>query len=464
MDAVSKRVTAGIYTRISLDAGGEALGVERQAKLCRELAKKKGWQVVETYQDNDQSASTDKARPEYSRMLADIAAGRINGVVVYAIDRLTRRPIELEHFIELVEKHGVQLANIAGDIQLDTPMGQAQARMMGLVARLEAQNIGRRVRDQKEQRAFKGIPHKGRHRLFGYDENWTPVEPEAAFIKEAFKRRARGESSTSIANDFTVRGIKTVGGRDWTSGTLTKTLTRHVYAGKVTFKGEVVADSIYPALVDIETFNAAQANLANDSGGTNTRRYLLSGILVCGHCTTAMKGNPSNQMYRCSTTYGGCGKLSVRIALADKWVTWAAMQRANMTPKKAEPVRDFAAEIAAAEAERAKLQADYRAGVYELPEVRPLIEAQRQLLREATTAQARAVPRLNYATQKYMDYGRMNLSQKRAFITAHVTNVVVGPAVSRGHQPFDPSRFECLYPDGTTETIEHPGEEPQFED
>jgi hypothetical protein len=116
-----------------------------------------------------------------------------------------------------------------------------------------------------------------------------------------------------------------------------------------------------------------------------------------------MKGNPSNKMYRCSTTYGGCGRLSVRIALADHWVKWAAMQRANMKPSRSPDPRDYDAEMAAADDEIARVQADYREGIYTLTEAKPLLEAQRQAKREAAKAKARAIPRLNYATQKYLD-------------------------------------------------------------
>ncbi|MFD0807675.1 recombinase family protein [Nocardioides caeni] len=309
---------------------------------------------------------------------------------------------------------------------------------------------------------MQGIPHKGRHRLYGYDSDWQTKPDEAAIVREMFQRRARGESTTSIARDLTTRGVKTVSGRDWTSGVLGETLTKHVYAGKVTFKGEVVADSIYPALVDLDTFNAAQSNLANDSAGTNTRRYLLSGILRCEHCLSPMKGNPSNQMYRCSTTYGGCGRLSVRITLADHWVTWAAMQRANLTPKRQSPTRDYDAEIAAADAAVLKIQADYRAGIYTLAEAKPLLDAERTKAREAAQSKARAAPRTNFATQKYLDYHRMNLAQQRAFISSHITGVVVGPAVSKGNQPFDPSRFLCEYPDGTKERLERPVDDPEW--
>lgn len=459
---MAEDVTAGIYTRLSLDRTGEGLAVQRQESACRDVAQTRGWTVAGVYEDNDTSATSGKARPEYERLLADLNSGRINAVVVYAWDRLARRMTDLVAFIELQKRLGFEVAQVTGDVDLSTAAGRQTAYILGSVAQGEAERLGERVSAQKAQRALRGIPHKGRHRLFGYDNDWQPVPEEAAIVSEMFLRRARGESTTSIARDLTTRGVKTVSGRDWTSGVLGETLTKHVYAGKVSFKGEVVADSIYPALVDLDTFNAAQSNLANDSAGTNTRRYLLSGILHCGHCATAMKGNPTNQMYRCSTTYGGCGRLSVRIALADHWVTWAAMQRANLTPKRQAPTRDYDAEIAAADTEVAKIQADYRAGVYTLAEAKPLIDVERTKAREAAQAKARAMPRTNFATQKYLDYHRMNLSQQRAFISSHITGVVVGPAVSKGNQPFDPSRFLCEYPDGTSERLERPVDDPEW--
>lgn len=457
---------AGIYVRISLDVAGEGKGVDRQEELCRPLVERKGWTVAEVYRDNDVSASKDRERPEYARMLADIEAGRIGAVAVYAIDRLTRKPVELEHFIDLVERHGTQLANVAGDVQLDTVQGRLTARIMGSVARAEAENIGKRVRDQKRQRAASGIPHKGRHRLYGYTgrekqpdgswvgTDWEVIPDEAANIREAFTRRASGESTTAIARDFTARGIKTVSGRDWTSGVLGETLTKHVYYGKVTFKGEVIADSIFPALVDEDTWLAAQANLANDSAGTNTRRYLLSGILKCRHCLSPMKGNPSNKMYRCSTTYGGCGRLSVRIELADRWIGFSALDWAkSYRSAPPMPTRDYKAEEASLRADRTKWQDGYQAGLYTLAEAQGPIRELDAKIKAVVKDAVQSKPRMNAVTKRVMDYQKMNLAQKRAFISEQITDVVVGPALSRGNQRFNPARFEVHYTDGTIVTL-----------
>lgn len=447
-------VTAGIYTRLSLDKHGSGLAVQRQEDACRTLAESRSWNVAEVYTDNDVSASSGKPRPEYQRLLANLESGKIDAVVVYAWDRLARRMSDLVAFIDLQKRIGFDVAQVTGDVDLSSAAGRQTAYILGSVAQGEAERLGERVAAQKAQRAARGIPHKGRHRLYGYDENWNVIEPEAAIIREAFKRRAAGESTSSICRDFTSRGVKTVSGKDWKSGTLSVTLTKDVYAGWVTLKGQRVSESIYPALIDDETFQAAQANLSNDSAGTNTRKYLLSGILLCRHCLSPMKGNPSNQMYRCSTTYGGCGRLSIRIELADKWVAWAAIQKSFETPTQTEPVRDFDSEIASLDADIKKTQEAFEANIYTLKEAQSRINQYRASIAEVSKEKAKARPRMPYASQRHFDYRSMNLSQKRAFISSHIANVIVGPSLSRGNQPFDPRRLEAHYTDGRVETIE----------
>lgn len=97
-----------IYARISSDQEGTGLGVQRQIGDCKNLAERLGWAVADTYVDNDLSASYGKRRPEYERMLADIADGSRDGVLIYHVDRLTRRPIELEQFLDVVNQAKVR--------------------------------------------------------------------------------------------------------------------------------------------------------------------------------------------------------------------------------------------------------------------------------------------------------------------------------------------------------------------
>lgn len=140
---------AAIYTRISSDSG-TALGVGRQEHDCRALAVQREWSVAGVYTDNDISASTARPRPAYKRMLGDLAEGLFEAVIVWDLDRLHRRPIELEEFLDLADRHKIALASVGGDVDLSTPQGRMIARIKGAVARQEIEHSRRLRRKQLE--------------------------------------------------------------------------------------------------------------------------------------------------------------------------------------------------------------------------------------------------------------------------------------------------------------------------
>ena len=166
---------AAIYVRISQDRTGAGLGVERQADDCQQLCEAKSWKVVEVYVDNDVSAFSGKRRPEWERLLADIAAGEIDAVVGWHVDRLTRSPRELEDVIDLAERHGLELATVTGDIDLGTVSGRTFARMLGVMARNESEHKSERQRRANEQSAAAGKVHGGGMRPFGYAQDRRTV-------------------------------------------------------------------------------------------------------------------------------------------------------------------------------------------------------------------------------------------------------------------------------------------------
>lgn len=100
---------AAVYLRQSFDPNDDRLAITRQREDCLAVCAARGWTPVE-YTDNDTSASTGKPRPAYQRMLADIRAGKVGAVVAWDLDRLHRRPIELEEFIDLADEHRIALA------------------------------------------------------------------------------------------------------------------------------------------------------------------------------------------------------------------------------------------------------------------------------------------------------------------------------------------------------------------
>ena len=118
------RFVLGSMRGFRLIVRARRLGCSGSWRTARRLAERKGWEVVERYVDDDVSAWSGKGRPEYTRCLDDLAAGVIDGLLVYDLDRLHRQPRELEAFIDLC--HRLRLTNVtsvSGDIDLTRPGG-----------------------------------------------------------------------------------------------------------------------------------------------------------------------------------------------------------------------------------------------------------------------------------------------------------------------------------------------------
>jgi DNA invertase Pin-like site-specific DNA recombinase len=311
---------AAVYCRISLDKNGEGLGVKRQEDLCRQLAAEKGWPVADIYADNDVSAFNGAVRAEYRRMLADLEAGVCDAVLCVDLDRLTRRPAELEHFMELADRRKIALANVSGDTDLSTSDGRFKARIMGAVARQESEKKGERVAREAEQAARRGIP-RGR-RAFGYEaDRVTICEDEARLVREAAARVLAGESVPAVARDWNARRIPTAQGAPagWSSATVAGILRNPRIAGQRAYKGEVVAAGQWQPIIDRATWEAVQGKIRRAARVGRPSTHLLSGIARCGRCGGPLwtswkhRGGKRQARYACVKGPGkpGCGGVTV---------------------------------------------------------------------------------------------------------------------------------------------------------
>ncbi len=148
-------------------------------------------------------------------MLADLERRHRDGVIVYDLDRLTRKPIELEGFIDLAERLAVSLANVSGDVDLTTSNGRMLARFVGAIARQEAERISEPVRRANQQKAASGAPGIGGTRPFGYQDDRVTLHPEeAAEIRLAASRLLAGESLGTVLRDWNERGVRPTADRN----------------------------------------------------------------------------------------------------------------------------------------------------------------------------------------------------------------------------------------------------------
>src|ERR1700681_491160 len=224
--APTATVRAAIYARISQDTEGKSLGVQRQAKECRELARRRGWQVVDVYEDNDLSAYSGKVRPAYQRLLEDIRAGAVNAVVTWHPDRLHRSTRELLDFIDVVHPMGCTVETVqAGDLNLFTASGEAVAVTLSAWSRYESRQKSDRLKAKHRELAAAGKDGGG-GRPFGYEDDRMTVRlDEAILIREAADRILAGEGIRSICRDWTARGVKTVKGGAWNPHVVRRMLT-----------------------------------------------------------------------------------------------------------------------------------------------------------------------------------------------------------------------------------------------
>jgi len=304
---------AAVYARISQDRDGNQLGVTRQREDCQAYAARRGWTVTEVYIDNDVSASSGKRRPAYSRMLVDVEAGKLDAVVVWALDRLHRRPIELERFIDLADRHRLALGSVGGDVDLSTSGGKLHARIMGDVARHEIDSKSERQARATQQAAQDGRPGGG-PRPFGYRADGIEVDPvEAREVSEAFQSLLAGTPLRGIVRDLNRRGVRTSRGNQWTATQVRAMLLRARNAGLRVHKGEVIGQASWPALVDEQTWGATVAMLSDPARKTlvgRATRWMLSSLARCGVCgesvntagaTRARVDGSRDTVYRCRT-------------------------------------------------------------------------------------------------------------------------------------------------------------------
>jgi DNA invertase Pin-like site-specific DNA recombinase len=324
-------ITAGVYLRISSDPKDKKLGIARQREDCLKLCAEKGWEPVE-YVDNDISAASGKTRPAYERMLADIESAALGAVVAWDLDRLHRRPIELERFMTLADTHRIALATVSGDVDLSTPQGRLIARLKGDVAAHEIEQMKARMLRAARQKAESGKPQW--KRAFGYlpdtrrkddDDGTRKVNPaQRKLVNKAYSMilaQAKLSEICALFNDANAYGL---GGKPWTPSTVSLFLRSPRNAGLRDHNGQIVLDDhgepvkgTWPPLVSVDTWRAAQTVLNAPSrapGPKTVRQHKLTGILRCGKpgCGGHLSGMQTIDNKRITYACKTCRGVSVR--------------------------------------------------------------------------------------------------------------------------------------------------------
>lgn len=468
---MGKVVAAAVYARISSDVEGRGLGVARQLEDCRKLAGSRGWVVAEEYVDNDVSAYSGKPRPAYARMVEDVRSGLRDGVIVYNLDRLHRRPAELEDFVALCESAGVRdVATVTADIDLGNDDGLFMARIFAAFAAKESGRRSARVRRKNEQSAQAGVPHGGGDRRpFGYAaDRMTVIESEAAVIRTLCERFVAGESLRSLTTWLKDEGVPTVGGGQWRSQAVRQMLMSPRIAGLRSYHGQVVGEAAWPAIITAtwreRVLGALEARKA--TGRRAPRKYLLTGLARCGRCGHVLYSQARYDRatrtgrYLClrGPDHGGCGKLSVVSAPLEELITEAVLTRLD-SPELAAAlsgkasadsvVRELGEQLAATRARLDELAALYAAGqvsarewmIARNPIQDKIADVERQLATATSTTALGGL--VGNAGQLRDSWQGLSLDRRQAILRAVLDQVVIAPA---RHSPsFDMARVNPIW-------------------
>ncbi|WP_406286713.1 recombinase family protein [Streptomyces sp. NBC_00209] len=458
---MSKPKHVGIYVRISKDRKGEELGIQRQEKACRELCARMGWGVFQVYPENDVSASTTskRRRPQYAQMIRDARDGLIDGIVVYSIDRLTRRISELTHFLDEQKEHGFAFATTEGE-DTATANGRMILTIKGAVAQQETERMSERINNSLLQRREQGKPHAGGKRQFGFKEGarFREVDEHEAELIGAGYRMLIGPTPGTpgdVARYWNSQGSTTPHGGAWTIQSVKRVYRSERTGGIVTYKGQDIGDSVYGAPLTRKEWQNAQALLNGRATpaaqGAGKRKHVYSGFLRCGYCGSVMRvqwATIQGRTFRRTLCHSGqrgmngrlgCGKVSRKYEWIEERLNEmieSALSRPSEREEE-EPARNLTKEISLLESRVQALRSRWKDGRMDDEDYFDALTHLRADLRtlhtrEATTAVRRSRTQADPLTV-WGDDRPENLERRRAIVATVIDHVDVF-SIGRGRR------------------------------
>nr|WP_302667024.1 recombinase family protein [uncultured Agathobaculum sp.] len=273
-----------LYLRVSTEAqADEGYSLAAQAEKLEAYCRMKGIAAFQRYVDGGFSGSN-LTRPAITELVETIRAGRVERVVVYKLDRLSRSQKDTLYLIEDVFlPHGVDFVSINENIDTGSPYGRAMIGILSAFAQLERENIFLRTRMGMVERVKQGFWPGGGKIPFGYDydadKGILVPNSDADTVREIYARYLEGKSTGRIAREL---GLKY-------EHLVRQILLRESNTGVIVYRGECYSGRHEP-LVDKQTFERVKRRLLrSDKPRAAASNKLLTGLLVCGHCGAKMR-------------------------------------------------------------------------------------------------------------------------------------------------------------------------------
>ncbi len=324
-------IRCAIYTRKSSEEGLEqefnSLDAQREsAEAFITSQKAEGWVRLSDRYDDGGYTGGNMERPALKRLMTEIDAGKIDCVVVYKVDRLSRSLLDFARMMEAFDKHNVSFVSVTQQFNTATSMGRLVLNVLLSFAQFEREIIGERIRDKKAAQARKG-KWTGGVPVLGYDVDRSGPSPhlvvnakEATHVREIFRMYLQEASLLPVVKELARRGWvnkrritkkgKHVGGRPFDKPTLHDLLTNPIYTGKKHYRDELHAGE-HEAIIEQALYDRVQQQLKHNgrTGGVEVRnKYgaLLRGLLRCKNCGAAMTHCFCTKHKRISYRYYRC--------------------------------------------------------------------------------------------------------------------------------------------------------------
>jgi DNA invertase Pin-like site-specific DNA recombinase len=315
-----KSVRCAIYTRVSTDHGldQEFNSLDAQYEAASAYIKSQahaGWTLIRSRYDDGGYSGGSTDRPDLQKLLDDIRSGKIDVIVVYKVDRLTRSLADFAKLVELFDAHGVSFVSVTQQFNTTTSMGRLTLNVLLSFAQFEREVTSERIRDKIAASKRKGLWVGGNLPL-GYemkDSKIAIVEEEAELVRSIFRRYLELGGVNELVRDLKERNIRTRtkllatgttrGGIPFGRGALYYLLGNHFYIGEVKYKNEIMPGE-QPAIMDRALFDAVrQKSLAQWSHRTVVRKksdHLLTGLLFddAGHRMVPTHATKAGIRYR----------------------------------------------------------------------------------------------------------------------------------------------------------------------
>jgi site-specific DNA recombinase len=305
------KIRCGIYTRKSTDEGLDqnfnSLDAQRESAEAYVLSQKnEGWIALAEQYDDGGYTGANMDRPALRRLLADVEAGKVDCIVVYKYDRLSRSLADFMKLLEILDRHQVTFVAVTQPFDTRTSAGRFMVHMLLNFAQFEREMIAERTRDKMRAARRKG-KWIGGYPILGYDVapkgGALLVNPaEAERVREIFRLYLKLGSLIPVLEELENRGLRMKawttregiqrGGSPFTKTTLYKLLTNVAYIGKVKFEGKLF-DGEQQRIMNDDVFQQAQDRLHRNANKVerkvrNKNDALLKGLVQCGSCGGAM--------------------------------------------------------------------------------------------------------------------------------------------------------------------------------